>query len=106
MPERLNAWSKPVSPRNQKPCSCPGRVPEPVSRRELLKTSATGFGMLALSALMADEAYAGLVNKPTGKPHHAQKAKNVIFLFMDGGVSHVDSYDPKPKLRELDGKEH
>ena len=38
------------------------------------------------------------------QPHFAPKAKNVIFCFMDGGVSHVDSFDPKPKLDELDGK--
>ncbi len=38
------------------------------------------------------------------RPHFAPKAKNVIFCFMDGGVSHVDSFDPKPKLAELDGK--
>lgn len=94
--------------RNDDPsCSCPGRVPgAPLTRRELLKTSATGFGMLALSALMSDPAYAGLVSKTLGKPHHTAKAKNVIFLFMDGGVSHVDSFDPKPKLKELDGKDH
>ncbi len=39
-----------------------------------------------------------------GRPHFAPRAKNVIFCFMDGGVSHVDSFDPKPKLIELDGK--
>lgn len=82
---------------------CPGRLRGvPLSRRELLKTTATGFGMFALSALMADEAYAGVV--PEQKPHFTPKAKNVIFLFMDGGVSHVDSFDPKPKLTELHGQ--
>lgn len=96
-----------MSHRNDRTCSCPGRAPgAPLSRRELLKTTATGFGALALSALMADEAYAGLVNKAPAKPHHRVKAKNIIFLFMDGGVSHVDSFDPKPKLTELNGKEH
>ena len=91
---------------NNQPCGCPGRAGGPLTRRELLKHSATGFGMLALSALMADEAYAGLLGAGGGgfKPHHTPKAKNVIFLFMDGGVSHVDSFDPKPKLTELDGQ--
>ncbi|MFN3648357.1 MAG: DUF1501 domain-containing protein [Armatimonadota bacterium] len=87
---------------NDPACGCPGRVKAPMTRRELLKTSANGFGMLALSALMADPSYAGLVQKQG--PHHAPKAKNVIFLFMDGGVSHVDSFDPKPKLTEMHGK--
>jgi len=73
-----------------------------VSRRDLLAQAGTGFGMLALSALMADKSYAGLLDPQ--KPHFKAKAKNVIFLFMDGGVSHVDSFDPKPKLKELEGQ--
>ena len=60
--------------------------------------------MMALSALMAEEAYAGLADFRQG-PHYKPKAKSVIFLFMDGGVSHVDSFDPKPKLAEFDGKD-
>lgn len=64
----------------------------------MLQASATGFGAVALSALMADEAAAVEMR------HFPARAKNVIFLFMDGGVSHVDSFDPKPKLDELDGK--
>ena len=73
-----------------------------ISRRELLATAANGFGMLALSALMADRSYAGLTTAPG--PHFKPRAKNVILLFMPGGVSHMDSFDPKPKLAELDGK--
>ena len=74
-----------------------------VSRRELLSTAANGFGMLALSALMADRSYAGLAGAVG--PHFKPRAKNVILLFMPGGVSHMDSFDPKPKLAELDGKQ-
>ena len=74
----------------------------PISRRELFETAANGFGLLALSALMADRAYAGL--SPNTGPHFKPRAKNVILLFMPGGVSHMDSFDPKPKLAELDGK--
>ena len=60
------------------------------------RAAANGFGYLALSALMADRASAD----PTTRrgPHFRPRAKNVIFCFMDGGVSHVDSFDPKPKL--------
>lgn len=64
-----------------------------MTRREMLKVASNGFGSLALTAMLAD-----------GKTHHAAKAKNVILLFMPGGVSHMDSFDPKPKLAELDGK--
>src|SRR5688500_3970216 len=85
-------------------CGCPGRDSAPLTRRDLLKHSANGFGLMALSALMSDKAYAGTTQALT-EPHHEPRAKNVIFLFMDGGVSHVDSFDPKPKLTELDGKD-
>jgi hypothetical protein len=65
-----------------------------MTRRELLFTAAGGFGGLAFAGLKAEER----------KPHFAPKATSVIFLFMDGGVSQVDTFDPKPRLAELDGK--
>ena len=74
------------------------------SRREMLRRTSTGFGMLALSALMADPAYAGLVpdrreNPLAPKPsHHQPRVRNVIFCYLSGGLSHVDSFDPKPRL--------
>src|SRR5437879_5779745 len=80
---------------------CPGCTPAPVSRRDALKYASNGFGLIALSALMADKSYADLL---TQKPHFAPKVKNVIFCYMPGGVSHIDTFDPKPKLAELDGK--
>jgi hypothetical protein len=67
------------------------------SRRQFLQTTACGFGSLALSA-MGNNPLAGK------KPHHQPRAKRVIFLFMQGGVSHVDSYDYKPRLFKEDGK--
>lgn len=85
---------------------CPGRIRQPYSRREVLATTATGFGALALSALLAEPSY-GATPKSTGRdlqPHFRPKAKRVIFCFMDGGVGHMDSFDPKPKLHELHGK--
>ncbi len=71
-----------------------------ISRRHFLQTSACGFGSLALSAL-AHGAANPLAVRQT---HHAAKAKRVIFLFMAGGVSHVDSFDYKPRLLKDDGK--
>ncbi len=69
-----------------------------IQRRHILRSASNGFGYLALSSLMAERAYAGK------GPHFAPKAKNVIFCFMPGGVSHMDSFDPKPKLTQFDGK--
>jgi hypothetical protein len=77
------------------------------TRRELLQRLACGFGSMALTGLLAEEAMASpsaadpLAPK---SPHFHAKAKRVIFLFMHGGVSHVDTFDPKPKLAELNGK--
>ena len=62
------------------------------TRRELLRRLACGFGGVALSSLLAD------AQKTTAK------AKRVIFLFMHGGVSHVDTFDPKPRLAAMNGK--
>lgn len=72
-----------------------------LSRRDMLGTCSNGFGLMALSALMADKSY-GAAQRPA--PHFKPKAKNVIFCYMSGGVSQVDCFDPKPKLKELHGK--
>jgi hypothetical protein len=74
-----------------------------VSRRELLQGAAGGFAALALRAMLADAAPADDPLAPK-KPHFAPKVKRVIFLFMTGGVSHVDSFDHKPKLIADGGK--
>jgi hypothetical protein len=80
----------------------PSRIlPATPSRRELLFGGGMGLGTIALSALLAqDEARAEGVLAPK-KPHHAAKAKHCIFLLMEGGPSHIDTFDPKPKLDEL-----
>ena len=80
-------------------------MPRPISRREMLGRCATGFGAVALSSLLADPAY-GKAKSPFAprKPHHDAKAKSVIFLYMDGGVSQVDSFDYKPRLEKDNGK--
>ena len=94
--------------------SCRGLLPLPTSRRDMLRCSANGFGMLALSGLLANRAEASPSEHATGSPRHHEstalrphftpKVRNVIFCFMDGGVSHVDSFDPKPKLSDVDGQ--
>src|SRR5262245_7211661 len=71
----------------------------PISRRRWLKESALGFGAVAFSSLLADSARGDLK-----KPHFAPKAKRVIFLFMKGGPSAIDTFDPKPLLDRDHGK--
>ncbi len=84
-----------------------------LSRRRLLQTTGAGFGGLALASMLADQTRAASV-QPTGpsrpqtpgsgSPHFAAKAKRVIFLFMKGGPSHMDTFDYKPQLQKDDGK--
>src|SRR4051812_39215774 len=76
-----------------------------LTRRDLLKTTASGFGYLAFAAL-ANQAAAREAQSPLGvkSPHFLPRAKRVIFLSMAGGPSHVDTFDYKPKLKADDGK--
>jgi hypothetical protein len=74
------------------------------SRRRFLQRTSAGLGIAALASLLGEQSSA----KPTSdsmRTHFAPKVKNVIYLFMAGGPSHVDLFDPKPKLQELHGKE-
>lgn len=73
------------------------------SRRELLKIMGAGFPALSLQSLLGAEADASSALAPR-KPHHAAKAKHVIFLFLNGGPSQVDTFDPKPMLTKYHGK--
>lgn len=80
------------------------------SRREILSRAAGGCGAIALQAMLADELAAARSktadNDPLApkQPHFTAKAKRVIFLYMTGGVSHVDSFDHKPELIANHGK--
>ena len=80
----------------------------PLSRRDWLTQTGCGFGAMALAGLASQShaADAAKFNSLAAKlPHFAPKAKRVIFLFMQGGVSHVDSFDYKPRLDKDDGKQ-
>src|ERR671938_248080 len=97
--------------------ACPGPGGVPIfssSRREFLRRAGGGFGMLALSSLLDG---AGLLSRASANtavtpvnplapkaPHFKAKARSVIFLFMSGGPSHVDLFDPKPDLVRLAGQ--
>jgi hypothetical protein len=78
-----------------------------ISRRALLARAANGFGALALGALLQPPARALAAGDPlTPRPAHFRpRARNVIFLFMEGGVSQVDSFDPKPRLTRHHGED-
>jgi hypothetical protein len=72
----------------------------------MLRQCSLGFGTLAFSGLLADPAF-GALPSGTGLPnglHHRPRAKRVIFAYMSGGVSHVDSFDPKPELQKRHGQ--
>ena len=98
----------------------------PTNRREMLQWCANGFGAVALSALSADRTFASDANSLSSSPlsssplspsslsssplspkapHFPPRAKHVIFLYMDGGPSQVDTFDYKPQLEKFDGKD-
>ena len=83
---------------------------QPVTRREALCRIGNGFGMLAFAGMVgeslgiAETLAAQAATFPNGGLHHAAKAKHVIFLFMNGGLSQVDSFDPKPMLDKYHGQ--
>jgi hypothetical protein len=76
------------------------RDPAPCTRRALLRNTACGFGMLGLKSILAAAEKQEERSSPTAPkaPHFPARAKRVIFLFMDGGPSHLDTFDPKPLL--------
>src|ERR1051326_5487215 len=96
------------------------RRPIALTRRDMLMQFASGFGMLGLAGLLAEEAHADgssiLIENQKSKienaanplapqlPMYPARAKRVIFLFMSGGPSHVDTFDPKPRLTADTGK--
>jgi hypothetical protein len=75
-----------------------------MTRRDMLRVSACGFGSLALLAMTGKTAAAAGVPPAVPTAHFPPRAKRVIFLFMWGGPSHVDLFDPKPRLNTEDGK--
>ncbi len=85
--------------------------PSFLNRRELLRRSGSGFGMLGLAGVLLDDMPAALGAQPRygnplapKSPHFPPRAKRVIQLFMNGGPSHVDTFDPKPSLQKYAGQ--
>ena len=85
------------------------RLAPSITRREWLQRSACGFGAVALSALLP-QSRSVLAAETRGNPyepkpsHFKPSSRNVIFLYMDGGPSQVDTWDPKPRLQEEHGQ--
>jgi hypothetical protein len=78
------------------------------SRRQFFQRAGSGLAGIALAGMLQQDGLAatsGIVDPlAPKKPHHEPKAKSVIWLFMEGGPSHLDTFDPKPKLTELNGQ--
>ena len=77
-----------------------------INRRQFLARAGMGFGALGLTSILQEE---GLLNASTNplaptKPHFGGKAKSVIWIFVNGGPSHVDTWDYKPELEKRDGQ--
>src|SRR5258705_1982674 len=87
------------------------KEPRPITRREALCRMGSGFGMMAFAGMVGESlarAQTGASGQsarwPKGGVHHAARAKHVIFLYMNGGLSQVDSFDPKPMLDRYHGQ--
>ena len=82
------------------------KPPAPLNRREALGKMCAGFGMLGLASLLGTTASAALSAPGALRlPHFAPKAKRLVFLFMNGGPSHLDTFDPKPALAAREGEQ-
>src|SRR4051812_38421724 len=84
-------------------------VPRLASRRDFLLKAGGGFGAVALSAFLQQDALRAADRRDVAPgaprpPQFAPRAKSVIFLFMEGGPSHLDTFDPKPELTRLHGQ--
>jgi hypothetical protein len=100
--------------KKRRPSHCGNYRSIGISRREILRNAACGFGSVAVAALMGGKNYAGLVQDESGNAtpnslsprptHFAPKVKRVVYFYMDGGPSQVDTFDPKPLLKKENGK--
>src|SRR3954454_12782297 len=80
-------------------------LPFPLTRREFLQRSGVGFGMLGLAGLLGQTRGLLAGDEPAVRgPHFAPKAKRIIHFFLNGGPSHVDTFDPKPALTKYAGQ--
>jgi hypothetical protein len=95
-----------MSPKHSRE-TAPEHIRPAITRRDVLTRAAHGFGALALQYLLEREGFAAARENPLApKPQHfPAKAKSVIFLFMVGAPSHIDTFDPKPALKKYEGQQ-
>ncbi len=97
--------TNPMKTPHRFPCAGPRAGWNP-NRRDFIYSLGASLGSVALTGMLANEASASSVNPMAPRPgHFPSKAKRCIFLMMEGGPSHIDTFDPKPKLKELHLKE-
>src|SRR5262249_59291004 len=81
---------------------------QPLPRREWLSRTGTGLGLLGLTGVLADAGLlsAGPIVNPLAprKPHFPGRARHIIHVYLNGGPSQIDTFDPKPELKKYDGK--
>lgn len=77
-----------------------------LTRRRFIERAGAGFGYVALQSLLARTGFAASALNPLAAhpPHLKPRAKSIIWLFMNGGPSHVDTWDYKPELQKRDGQ--
>src|SRR5688500_6751266 len=77
----------------------------PITRREMLARTGTGLGLLGLAGVLCDGGRLGAANPLAPKsPHFPARAKRVIHVYLNGGPSQIDTFDPKPALKKYEGK--
>ena len=84
------------------------QLSDPISRREMIRLGARGFGALGLASILSPEILKGTTGGAAGvlgQPHSTPKAKRAIYLFFSGGPSHIDMYGFKPAIRKTHGIE-
>src|SRR5262249_62372411 len=87
---------------------CGRFIDPPLTRRAMLRQCANGFGMVALAAMWAEQSAASSIGRDPlapRPPHFPPSARNVIFLYMDGGPSQVDTFDYTPLLEKYHGRD-
>src|SRR5215813_1195952 len=80
------------------------KLSNPLTRRDALRRIGNGFGMAAFAGILGNSLARADVSGAYTKLDYPQRVKRVIFLFMNGGMSHVDTFDPKPALEKYDGQ--
>src|SRR5213594_1155546 len=97
---KCSMWTDNLQQRVAPPTQTAGLL---LNRRQMLQRMCAGFGLVGLGGLL--DPHALFADSATRSPHFTPRAKRVIFLFLNGGPSHIDTFDPKPALRKYEGQQ-